>query len=183
MSFVVNRLLVDLQDDVAATHANIFGERTALDILHNHAFTRRNVEPVRHLRSQLTHRDAELVLLGCALVVATLVIIQPGRKQFSAIGDRYRRVLLFSIAHEAEFYLRPGFARSYVRHQLISFADLLAVHGRDGVAHLQSRLIRWTAGHHVRNGYAGASAVNPRDRRILLRLKFNPDRTARYPMF
>src|SRR5512144_2275754 len=45
----VDRLLVDLQDYVSALQADVFGERAALNVLHNDSLAGGNVQPVCHI--------------------------------------------------------------------------------------------------------------------------------------
>src|SRR5208282_1439297 len=78
--FAVHRLFVDLKNHVAAAQIDVLGKRARFDVLHDHALARRHIQPLRHLGSKSADRDAELVLLGRALVVTALVIVQARRK-------------------------------------------------------------------------------------------------------
>src|SRR5436309_2233341 len=57
---IVDRLLIDLEDHVAAPQANVFRERVRLHVLHNHAFAGGRAQTVRQVTRQWSHRDSEL---------------------------------------------------------------------------------------------------------------------------
>ena len=93
----VDRLAVDLQDDVALAQAGVFGERARLHLRDDHALVGGNVEPRGHVRSDVLHRHSELGVLG--LGVARLFVLVAGAvaEQLGTIGDgdagRLRRAL------------------------------------------------------------------------------------------
>ena len=94
----VDRLLIHFEDYVAASQVHVVGKRTRLHILHDHAFALRQVQTVGHFRRHFAHRHAEFALLGGALVSVVLGVAEPTGKQFGAIGDDDRRILLLAVA-------------------------------------------------------------------------------------
>src|SRR5215472_123818 len=177
--FAVHWLFIDLQDDVAAGQVDILREGSRLHILHDDALSRRNVESVRHLRGDFAYRDTELARFGGIFVFVVLVFSQARSEQFRSIGDRHRRVLRLSVAQESERDFRAGLARGDLGNQLASLRDLLAVDTGYGVADLQPRLIRRTAGHDARDGHARAGSVDASDRGILDGVEHDSNRTTR----
>src|SRR5215471_12068983 len=98
----VHRLLVDLQDDIAAGQIDVLSERSGLYILHDDALPCWNVEAVRHLWSDFAHRDAKLAGLRSILVFIVLIFSQTLGKELGAIGNGDGRVLCLSVAQESE---------------------------------------------------------------------------------
>src|ERR1700675_4165638 len=176
----VHGLLVHFQDHVAAIQTEILGERSLLHILHHHALASRNAQAIRQIGSDAANRNPKLAGLGRFFALVFVLFTQTGSKQFRAIRDGHRRVLPLAVAHEGKLGLRTGFAGSNVRYQIVAALHVLAIHGGDGVADLQARLVGRAAGYHVRHRHA--RSVNARDRRIRLRRELNANRPARNPV-
>src|SRR3954451_551174 len=71
--FVVDWLLVDFEDHVAAPQANIFGKGVRLHILHDHAFSGRRAQAVSQVARKRLHSYAELALGRLLLIVRVLI--------------------------------------------------------------------------------------------------------------
>src|SRR5664279_1623441 len=67
---IVDRLLVDFQDDVAAAYAHRVAKPVGLYILHNHALGIRKLHALRNLGSDVLHVESELALLRFGLLAA-----------------------------------------------------------------------------------------------------------------
>src|SRR5260370_27844388 len=132
-------------------------------------------EPIGHLRSKVSAGYAELTLLGRALIAIIRFFTQTGGKEFGAIGNGYRRVLLLAVTDETELHFRTWFAASYFRDQIIALGDFLALQSRNGIANLQSGLVCGTSHYHAGNRDAGTRSVDASNLRILLPLQHNPD--------
>src|SRR3954463_13838475 len=71
--FIVDRLLVHLEDHVAASQANVFGEGVRFHVLDNHAFSSRRTQPISQVTREWLYGDAELALGRLLLVVGVFV--------------------------------------------------------------------------------------------------------------
>src|SRR6516164_2054933 len=73
VGFAVHRLLVDLEDHVAAAQSGVIAEATGLHVLHDDAPGAGELIAVGHLRSDAPHGDAELALLRLGLLSAFIL--------------------------------------------------------------------------------------------------------------
>src|SRR6202521_91675 len=176
----VHGLLVHFQDHVAAIQTEILGERSLLHVLHHHALASGNAQAIGQIGSNAANRNPELAGLRRLFALVFVLFAQTGSKQFRAIRNGHRRVLPLAVAHEGKLGFRAGLAGSDVRHQIVAALHVLAIHGGDGVADLQARLVGRAAGYHVRHRHT--RSVNARDRRIRLRRELNANGSARHPV-
>src|SRR5713226_8712452 len=176
----VDRLLVDFEDNIAAGYTRVLSEGAGLDILHDHALARSDVQPVRHFRGYGAHRETQLALLRAGFLAAFLLLAQTSGKQLGPVRNRDGGFLFLAVADESQGHLRVRLAAGDVGHQVIAVLHRLAVYGSNGVSDFQPRLIRGTARDHVRNGHAGVHAVDARNGRILLGVELNADRATRH---
>src|SRR6202034_2239609 len=175
--FAVHRLLIDLQNDVAARHIYVFGERTRFYILHNDSLARFHIEPVGHFGGHLANGESELALLGSVVVFTVLVITQASREELGAVRSGDGGFLRLAIANEAELNLRPRLTRGDLVDEISALDDFVAVDGGDGVADFQARLICWAASHDAGDRHAAARAVDAGDGGILYLIENDANRT------
>src|ERR1700674_5445964 len=178
---IVHGLLVHFQDHVAAIQTKILGKRSLFYVLHDHALAGRNAQAIGQIGSDAAHRKPQLARLRRLFALVFVFFSQTGCKQFRAIGDGHRRLLLLSVAHKDQLGLRTGFAGSNVSHEIVAGLHVFAIHGGDRVADLQARLVGRAARYHVR--YRHARSVDAGDGRVRLRGELNADGAARHPVF
>ena len=85
--FAVHRLLVDLDDDVAAAQSCRLAKAVGLHILHDDALGVRQLVTISQVLGDAADRDAELAFLRLAFLVAFFLAAQTGGKELGAIGD------------------------------------------------------------------------------------------------
>src|SRR3954469_11211537 len=98
--FAVNWLFIYFEDNVATREIDVLGERTRLHVLHDYSFAGRNIEPVSHVRSYLSHGHTKLARLGRILILVALILAQALSKEFGTICNGHRSVLRFPISQE-----------------------------------------------------------------------------------
>src|SRR5579863_6979595 len=74
----IYRLFVNFKNNVSASEADVVGERRGLDVLHDHAFARRNIETISHFRTDAANRNSQLALFGRFLRAALVVFAEAG---------------------------------------------------------------------------------------------------------
>src|SRR5229473_4581203 len=134
-------LLVDFEDDVASVQSDIFGERTGLYVLHDHAFPCGYVEAIGDFWSQGANRYPEFAFFGFLRVAIFFVFAQSGSEEFGAVGDGDGGVLFLTAANERQLGLAAGLAVGNVGDQVVAIFDFAAVNGGDGVTHFEANLI------------------------------------------
>ncbi len=120
-----------------------------------------------------------LLSLGVAVFAAFIIVAQASGKQFGTIGDGDGGFLLLAVAHETERNLCAGLAAGDIGNQFIAVLDRLAIHGDDGIADFEARLLGGTSRRDCRNSdTAGTHAIDARDGGIFLSAKHDSDRAA-----
>src|SRR6185503_11720202 len=82
----VNRLLVNLQNDIPAGQACVVAKRSGLYVLNHNPLAGGNIQTVCHLRCERMDCDAELALLWLRLLTAFFLVPKPRSKQLGAVG-------------------------------------------------------------------------------------------------
>jgi len=118
-----------------------FREKPGFHVLNNHAFAGRQSRGDRPFPESPANGYAELALFGSALIRRSPVRPQVVRQTVWRDPQWSPGLLRFAVAQETQIRFRSWFSRGNVAHQFGTFHHLLAVNGRNGVAHFQSRLI------------------------------------------
>src|SRR5208283_1253084 len=139
-----------------------------------------NTEAIGQIGGDAANRHSELAFFRSFLTLVFVFFAQTGSEDFRTIGDRHHRLFLFAIAQERDLRLRAGLAGCDVRDQIVAALHFLAIHGGDGVADLQTRLLGWAAGGYVLHGHA--RSVNVLDGGIGIGGELDTDGTARHPV-
>src|SRR5207237_5530867 len=115
-----DRYLVDLEDHVAASQANIFGEGVRLHVLHDHTFAGRRAQTIRQVTRQWSHRDSELAFGRLLRVSVFLVIAQPITEKLVAISDGDVGLTRLSVPQVRDLCFRTGSNVGALVHQPVA---------------------------------------------------------------
>src|SRR5262249_36575571 len=140
---------------------------------------------LRHLWSDIANGNPELGRTGFAFVGSAFAFVAgPIAKKLGAVGHRDFGLFLLAIADVREINLAAGLGGRNQAYQLIAGFNWLTVDGDDGAANLQPRLVgraAWRS--HTGDSNSALHAVDARQRRTRLSIKFNADGSTRNLVF
>src|SRR5215467_10090360 len=106
--WIVDGVLIDFQNHVAAIQAHVFGERPTFDILHYDALTGGNVQAVCEILRDCADSEPGLRWFRLFRALTFLVLAQARGKELGAVGNRDSGLIFLAVAHVVEFGLGAG---------------------------------------------------------------------------
>src|SRR5690348_9236793 len=124
----VYRLLVDLQDHVAAAEADVLREGPGLHVTDYNALIRWDSQAIGHVWRDGAYRNAHLS--RCRLFFSTgLFLVRGGiAVELGTISDCHCRFGRFATTLVPNFYFRTRFFSSDIRDQFVASLHMLSVH-------------------------------------------------------